>query len=136
MRIVDAIQAFPNLILALAITAALGPSIANAMLAIGFVATPGMARLTRGQALSVREREFVAAARVCGAAAAAIMRHHIWPIGTAPILGQATGLRGTAIVTEAALSFLGVGVQPPTPSWGAMLRTGSQYLEGAPWIGM
>jgi peptide/nickel transport system permease protein len=136
MRVVDAIQAFPNLILALAITAALGPSIANAMLAIGFVATPGIARLTRGQTLSVREREFIAAARVCGASPISIMRHHIWPNITAPIVVQATLLLGTAIVTEAALSFLGVGVQPPTPSWGAMLRTGSQYLEVAPWIGM
>ena len=136
MRIVDAIQAFPSLILALAITAALGPSIANAMLAIGFVAAPGMARLTRGQTLSVREREFIAAARVCGATPLAIVRQHIWPNVTAPIVVQATLLLGTAIVTEAALSFLGVGVQPPTPSWGAMLRTGSQYLEVAPWIGI
>lgn len=136
MRIVDAVQAFPNLILALAITAALGPSIANAMIAIGFVGTPGIARLTRGQTLSIREREFVAAARVCGATPIEIMRRHIWPNVTAPIVVQATLLMGTAIVTEAALSFLGVGVQPPTPSWGAMLRTGSQYLEVAPWIGM
>jgi peptide/nickel transport system permease protein len=136
MRVVDSIQAFPSLILALAITAALGPSIVNAMLAIGFVATPGIARLTRGQTLSVREREFVAAARVCGASPLSIMRLHIWPNVTAPIIVQATLLMGTAIVTEAALSFLGVGVQPPTPSWGAMLRTGSQYLEIAPWIGM
>jgi len=136
MRVVDAIQAFPNLILALAITAALGPSIANAMLAIGFVAAPGMARLARGQTLSVREREFVAAARVCGASPLEIMRRHIWPNVTAPIVVQATLLLGTAIVTEAALSFLGVGVQPPTPSWGAMLRTGSQYLEVAPWLGI
>jgi peptide/nickel transport system permease protein len=134
MRVVDAVQAFPNLILALAITAALGPSIANAMLAIGFVATPGIARLTRGQTLSVREREFIAAARVCGAAPLGIMRKHVWPNVTAPIVVQATLLMGTAITTEAALSFLGVGVQPPTPSWGAMLRTGSQYLEVAPWI--
>jgi peptide/nickel transport system permease protein len=136
MRFVDAVQAFPNLILALAITAALGPSIANAMLAIGFVGTPGIARLTRGQALSVREREFVAAARICGATPIGIMRQHIWPNVSAPIVVQATLLMGTAIVTEAALSFLGVGVPPPTPSWGAMLRTGSQYLEVAPWIGM
>src|SRR5207245_4380496 len=136
MRVVDAIQAFPNLILALAITAALGPSVANAMLAIGFVAAPGIARLTRGQTLSVREREFIAAARVCGATPLGIMRRHILPNVSAPIVVQATLLLGTAIVTEAALSFLGVGVQPPTPSWGAMLRTGSQYLEVAPWIGM
>ncbi|MBV9172076.1 MAG: ABC transporter permease [Chloroflexi bacterium] len=134
MRLVDAIQAFPGLILALAITAALGPNIANAMLAIGFVATPGIARLTRGQTLSVREREFVLAARVCGASPAGIVGKHIWPNVTAPIIVQATLLMGTAIVTEASLSFLGVGVQPPTPSWGAMLRTGSQYLEVAPWI--
>jgi len=136
MRVVDAIQAFPNLILALAITAALGPSIANAMLAIGFVAAPGIARLTRGQTLSVREREFIAAARVCGASALDIMRHHIWPNVTAPIIVQATLLMGTAIVTEAALSFLGGRLRLPTQSWGAMLRTGSQYLEVAPWIGM
>ena len=136
MRVVDAIQAFPNLILALAITAALGPSVANAMLAIGFVAAPGIARLTRGQTLSVREREFIAAARVCGATPLGIMRRHIWPNVTPPIVVQATLLLGTAIVTEAALSFLGVGVQPPTASWGAMLRTGSQYLEVAPWIGI
>jgi peptide/nickel transport system permease protein len=136
MRIVDAVQAFPSLILALAITAALGPSIANAMLAIGFVAAPGMARLARGQTLSIRERDFVAAARVCGASPISIMRQHIWPNVTAPIVVQATLLLGTAIVTEAALSFLGVGVRPPTPSWGAMIRTGSQYLEVAPWIGM
>jgi peptide/nickel transport system permease protein len=136
MRVVDAIQAFPSLILALAITAALGPNIGNAMLAIGIVAAPGMARLTRGQTLSVREHEFIAAARVCGASPVSIMRQHIWPNVTAPIIVQATLLLGTAIVTEAALSFLGVGVQPPTPSWGAMLRTGSQYLEVAPWIGL
>ncbi len=136
MRFVDAVQAFPNLVLALAITAALGPSIANAMIAIGFVAAPGMARLTRGQTLSVREREFVAAARVCGATPIQIMRLHILPNVSAPIVVQSTLLLGTAIVTEAALSFLGVGVQPPTPSWGAMLRTGSQYLEVAPWIGI
>lgn len=136
MRVVDAVQAFPSLILALAITAALGPSITNAIIAIGFVATPGMARLTRGQTLSIREREFITAARVCGATPRVIMRNHILPNVTAPIIVQATLLMGTAIVTEAALSFLGVGVQPPTPSWGAMLRTGSQYLEVAPWIGM
>ena len=136
MRVVDAVQAFPNLILALAITAALGPNIGNAMLAIGVVGTPGIARLTRGQALSVRERDFIAAARICGATPLEIMRRHIWPNVTAPIVVQATLLMGTAIVTEAALSFLGVGVRPPTPSWGAMLRTGSQYLEVAPWIGL
>jgi peptide/nickel transport system permease protein len=134
MRVVDAVQAFPGLILALGITAALGPSIGNAMIAIGVVSMPAMARLTRGQTLSMRERDFVAAARVLGASPLAIMTRHIWPNVTAPIIVQATLLVATAIVTEASLSFLGVGVKPPTPSWGAMLRTGSQYLEVAPWI--
>ncbi|MFN8526210.1 MAG: ABC transporter permease [Chloroflexota bacterium] len=136
MRFVDAVQAFPGLILALGITAALGPSIWNAMVAIGFVSTPAMARLTRGQTLTVREREFVSAAKVIGASPLSIMLKHIWPNVTAPIIVQATLLVATAIVTEAGLSFLGVGVKPPTPSWGSMLRTGSQYLETAPWISL
>jgi peptide/nickel transport system permease protein len=134
MRFVDAVQAFPGLILALGITAALGPSIGNAMIAIGFVSTPAMARLTRGQTLSMREREFVSAARVIGASPLKIMSRHIWPNVTAPIIVQGTLMVATAIVTEASLSFLGVGVRPPTPTWGSMLRTGSQYLEVAPWI--
>jgi peptide/nickel transport system permease protein len=133
-RFTDAVQAFPGLILALAITAALGPGIGNAMIAIGFVSTPAIARLTRGQTLAVREREFVEAARVLGTPPLQIMARHIWPNVTAPIIVQATILVASAIVTEASLSFLGVGVQPPTASWGAMLRTGSQYLETAPWM--
>jgi peptide/nickel transport system permease protein len=136
MRVVDAIQAFPGLILALAIAAALGPSIGNVMIAIGVVAAPGIARLTRGQALSMRERDFVAAARVVGVSPLAIMFRHIWPNVTAPIIVQATLLMASAILTEAGLSFLGVGVQPPTPSWGSMLQTGRQYLEVAPWISL
>ncbi len=134
MRIVDALQAFPGLVLALGIAAALGPGIGNAMIAIGVVATPAIARLTRAQSLSVREREFVQAAQVIGASPFAIITRHIWPNVTAPIIVQATLLVGTAIVTEAGLSFLGVGVVPPTPSWGSMIRIGSQYLEVAPWI--
>ncbi|MDP8922627.1 MAG: ABC transporter permease [Chloroflexota bacterium] len=134
MRFIDSVQAFPGLILALGITAALGPGIGNAMIAIGFVSTPAMARLTRGQVLSLREREFVHAAQVIGASPLTIMARHIWPNATAPIIVQATLLVATAIVTEASLSFLGVGVKPPTPSWGSMLRTGSQYLEVAPWL--
>ncbi len=134
MRVVDAVQAFPSLILALAITAALGPGAGNAMIAIGFVSMTTIARLTRGQTLSEREREYVAAARVIGVSPVAIMRRHIWPNVTAPIIVQATLGIATAIVTEASLSFLGVGVVPPTPSWGGMLRIGSQYLETAPWM--
>lgn len=134
MRFVDAVQAFPSLILALAITAALGPGIGNAMIAIGFVSMTTIARLTRGQTLSEREKEYVAAARVIGVPPLVIMARHIWPNVTAPIIVQGTLLIATAIVTEASLSFLGVGVVPPTPSWGSMLRTGSQYLETAPWL--
>ncbi len=134
MRFVDAVQAFPALILALAITAALGPGIGNAMIAIGFVSMTTIARLTRGQTLSEREREYVAAARVIGVPPRIIMARHIWPNVTAPIIVQATLLIATAIVTEASLSFLGVGVVPPTASWGAMLRSGSLYLETAPWL--
>ncbi|MFN8635363.1 MAG: ABC transporter permease [Chloroflexota bacterium] len=134
MRFIDALQAFPGLILALGITAALGPGIGNAMIAIGIVAAPAIARLTRAQTLAIREREFVAAARVIGASPFTIVTRHIWPNVTAPIIVQATLLIATAIVTEASLSFLGVGVVPPTPSWGSMIRTGSQYLEVAPWL--
>src|SRR5205085_2740798 len=134
MRIVDALQAFPGLILALGIAAALGPGIGNAMIAIGIVATPAFARLTRAQSLSIRERGFVQAGQVIGAMPWICITCHIWPRVTAPIIVQATLLVGTAIVTEASLSFLGVGVVPPTPSWGSMIRTGSQYLEVAPWL--
>jgi peptide/nickel transport system permease protein len=134
MRFVDAVQAFPGLILALGLAAALGPSIQNVMIAIGFISSPAIARLTRAQTLWVRETEYVAAAKVTGASPWIIIRRHIWPNVTAPIIVQATLLVATAIVTEASLSFLGVGVQPPTPSWGSMLRTGSEYLETAPWI--
>jgi peptide/nickel transport system permease protein len=140
MRIMDAVQAFPGLILALGITAALGPRfpdmppIWHAMIAIGIVATPAISRLTRAQTLSIREREFVQAAQVLGASPYKIITKHIWPNVTAPIIVQATLLVASAILTEASLSFLGVGVKPPTATWGSMLRTGSQYIETAPWL--
>ena len=98
------------------------------------MAAPAISRLTRAQTLAIREREFVQAARVIGASPYSIVTRHIWPNVTAPIIVQATLLIATAIVTEASLSFLGVGVVPPTPSWGSMIRTGSQYLEVAPWL--
>jgi peptide/nickel transport system permease protein len=134
MRMVDALYSFPALLLALAITAVLGPGLTNVMLAIGIVFTPAFARLVRGQALSVREREFVMAARVTGARPWRIMTAHIWPNVTAAIVVQASLLAASAIVIEAGLSFLGLGVQPPTPSWGAMLKEGYQYMEQAPWL--
>ncbi len=134
MRVMDSVQAFPSLILALAITAALGPSIGNAMIAIGITSMPLIARLTRGQTLSVREREYVTASRVLGASSVRIVARHVFPNITSPIIVQATLLIASAIVTEAALSFLGVGARPPTATWGSMLRTGSQLLEAAPWL--
>jgi peptide/nickel transport system permease protein len=134
MRVVDALYSFPALLLALAITAILGPGLVNVMLAIGVVFTPAFARLVRGQALSVRERDFVMAARVTGARPWRIMAVHIWPNVTAPIIVQASLQVAAAIVIEAGLSFLGLGVQPPAPSWGSMLKDGYQYMEQAPWL--
>jgi len=136
MRIMDGLWAFPALILALAITAALGQGITNTMIAIGLVYIPAFARLTRAQALSVRERDFIAAARVGGAGVWRIMFRHVWPNVTSPIVVQASLLVAGAIITEASLSFLGLGVRPPTPSWGSMLRTGYRFLETAPWLSL
>jgi peptide/nickel transport system permease protein len=134
MRVMDAIHAFPALVLALAITAALGTGIINIMIAIGIVYMPSYARLVRGQVLSVRERDFVVAAQILGATIPRLMFLHIWPNVTAPIIVQASLNVSTAILTEASLSFLGLGVRPPTPSWGSSLQGGYQYLSTAPWL--
>ena len=134
MRLTDALWSFPGLVLALAVGAVLGPGLFNAMLAVGVVFTPIFARLVRGQVLSVREREFVLAARMLGASGPRIMGLHILPNVTTPIVVQASVLVAFAIIVEASLSFLGLGVQPPTPSWGSMLRTAYQYLQPAPWL--
>ena len=104
------------------------------MIAIGIVATPAIARLTRGAGLTIREREFVHAARVIGASPMGDRRRHIWPNVTAPIIVQATLLTATAILTEAGAVLPRRRGKPPTPTWGSMLRTGSQYLEVAPWL--
>jgi peptide/nickel transport system permease protein len=134
MRVMDAIHAFPALVLALAITAALGTGIVNIMIAIGVVYMPSYARLVRGQVLSVRERDFVVAAQLLGAGIPRLMFLHIWPNVTAPIIVQASLNVSTAILSEASLSFLGLGVRPPTPSWGSSLQGGYQYLSTAPWL--
>jgi peptide/nickel transport system permease protein len=134
MRVMDAIHAFPALVLALAITAALGANIVNIMIAIGIVYMPSYARLVRGQVLSVRERDFVVAAQILGASVPRLMFKHVWPNVTAPIIVQASLNVSTAILTEASLSFLGLGVRPPTPSWGSSLQAGYQYLSTAPWL--
>ena len=132
--LVDALWSFPTLVLALAIAASLGPGLTNAMLAIGVVFTPIFARLVRGQTLSVRERDYVVAAQALGAAPGRLMLRHIWPNVTAPIIVQTSLLVASAIVVEAALSFLGLGIEPPTASWGSMLKAGYQYMQQAPWL--
>jgi peptide/nickel transport system permease protein len=136
MRLVDAIWSFPTLVLALAIAFTLGQGLVNAMIAIGVVFTPAFARLVRGQALSVRERDFVTAARALGAGPGRIMLWHIWPNVVGAIIVQSSLMVAQAIIVEAALSFLGLGVEPPQASWGSMLRAGYQYMERAPWLSL
>lgn len=134
MRLMDAMTAFPELILALGITAALKPGLLNVMVAIGVIGVPQFARLARGQALGVRQQEFVSAALAVGAGTGRVLTRHIWPNASAPIIVQASLRVASAIVTEATLSFLGAGVPPPTPSWGSMLQSSYQYTETAPWL--
>jgi ABC-type dipeptide/oligopeptide/nickel transport system permease subunit len=136
MRIVDTLWAFPTLVLALAIAASLGPGLSNAMVAIGIVFTPAFARLVRGQALSIRERDFAIAARALGAGPLRMMFCHIWPNVLGPIIVQASLMIPQAIIVEATLSFLGLGIEPPNPSWGSMLRQAYQYIERAPWLSL
>jgi peptide/nickel transport system permease protein len=134
MRIMDGLLALPTLVLALAITAMLGPSLNNAMLAIGITGVPVFARLVRGQVLSVREQDFVQAARSLGAGHVRMIGRHILPNVMSPIVVQASLTMPAAILAEAGLSFLGLGVQPPTPSWGAMLNTAKGYLQQDAWL--
>jgi len=134
MRVMDGLLAFPALVLALAITAALGPSLRNAMIAIGIVGIPGFARLVRGQVLSLRAEEYVQAARAAGLRDGRIVARHILPGTLAPIIVHASLRVAFAVLAEAGLSFLGLGTQPPTPSWGSMLNVGREYLEMAPWL--
>lgn len=133
MSAIDALLAFPGLILAIAITAALGPQIQNAMIAIGIVAIPVYARLTRGQVLAVREREYITAAEALGASPLRIVLRHIFPNITNPLIVQATLSTAFAILAEAALSFLGLGAQPPTPSWGQDIAYSQRYVANLIW---
>ncbi|AUW93119.1 MAG: ABC transporter permease [Sulfobacillus thermotolerans] len=136
MRVVDAALAFPALVLALAIAWILGPSLIHAVWAIAAVTIPQFARITRGQVLSARTREYVEAARCLGASPWRIMLHHVLRNAATPILVVATLNIGSAILAVASLSFLGLGPPPPAPNWGAMLQDGSQYLNMAPWISL
>jgi len=131
-RIVDVLMAFPGILLAIALVAVLGPSLTNVVLALSVIGWVGYARLVRSQALRAREFEFVQAARALGASAPRIVLRHVLPTAFPAVIVQATlGMAG-AIIAEAALSFLGLGVQPPTPSWGTMLDAGRSHLFDAP----
>jgi ABC-type dipeptide/oligopeptide/nickel transport system permease subunit len=133
MRIIDALLAFPALLLAISITAALGPQIWNAMIAIGVVAIPAYTRLTRAQVLSVREREYVTATRALGASSWRIVLRHILPNISNSLVVQASLSTAFAILAEASLSFLGLGAQPPTPSWGQDINYSQRYLTNMLW---
>ena len=133
MRLVDAILAFPALILAIAIVSALGPDLRNAMLAIGIVQVPVYARLTRAQVLSLKHQEFVTAARSIGGGPLRIVFRHLLPNLLNPIIVQVSLSAAFAMLAEATLSFLGLGAQPPTPDWGFMINTGSRYLANGDW---
>ncbi len=132
MRIVDVLLAFPGLLLAIALTAVLGPSLRNVVLALCAIGWTGYARLVRGEIRRMREREFVEAARALGTPASRIVVRHLLPLVAAPVLVQATFGMASAIVAEASLSFLGLGAQPPTASWGAMLNDGRAFVLIAP----
>lgn len=133
-RITDAMLACPNLILAIALAAFLGPSLTNAMIAIGITATPVFVRLTRGQVLAVKVEDYVEAARAVGNPGWRIAVRHILPNILPALLVQATLAIAAAIIAEASLSFLGLGQQPPAPSWGSMLNTAQRFLTNAPWM--
>lgn len=136
MRLTDALLSFPFLVLALAIAAVLGTGLSKAMIAIGIVFTPGFIRLSRAQVLSERERAYVEAARAAGVSDARIVWRHILPNSLSPVMVQASLAAAAAITAEATLSFLGLGTQPPTPSWGSMLNIAQAYLSKAPHLAL
>ncbi|MGB9857172.1 MAG: nickel transporter permease [Dictyoglomaceae bacterium] len=133
MRLIDIMLAFPAILLAIGIMAILGPKLSNAMIAVGIVAIPNYTRVVRATILSVKSKDFVNAARALGISPVRILFRHILPNCLAPIIVQATLGIASAILEAAGLSFLGLGAQPPTPEWGAMLSESRQYLRYAPW---
>ena len=133
-RLIDVMLAFPYLLLAMIVVAILGPGLTNAMVAIAIVYTPQIARVVRGVVLSVKEQEFIEAARAMGTGAVRILDRHIIPNIVSPIIVMATLTVGFMIVETAGLSFLGLGASPPTPEWGSMLATGRAFMLTSPWI--
>ena len=134
MRVMDIVLSLPALVLAISITAVLGPSLTNVMIAVGLVYAPTFARVARGPTLAVVRVPYIEAARAIGAGSGRIITRHVVPNVAAPILVQTTVSLSTAILTEAALSFLGLGTQPPTASWGLMLSASLHYMLIDPWI--
>ena len=134
MRIMDVFLAVPSILLAIAIVSALGPSIINLMVAISISSVPSYARIVRASVLSIRDQEFVEAARAIGANNARIIFRHIIPNSLAPVIVQGTLGVASAILSTAGLSFIGLGIQPPAPEWGSMLSGGRQYLRYAWWV--
>jgi peptide/nickel transport system permease protein len=132
MRSMDVLLAIPEILLAIAIVAALGPSISNLMIAVGISSIPGYARLVRASVLTIREQEFIEAAKAAGSSNIRIIFKHILPNCMAPIIVQATIGVAIAILTAAGLSFIGLGIQPPTPEWGSMLSGGRSYIRDYP----
>lgn len=129
MRIVDTLLSFPAIVLAIGVIAALGPGLVNAMIAVGIIFSPSFARLIRGQVLSVRSRLYVDAARTFGSPPWRIIGRHIVPNAVQPVIVQSAFLLAVALLAEAGLSFLGLGVQPPQPSWGGMLRQAARFID-------
>jgi peptide/nickel transport system permease protein len=136
VSVMDALMAFPTVLLAIGITAALGPSAANAVIALTAVYTPRTARIVRASVLVIRELDYVQAARASGARHGRIVLRHVLPNCLAPLIVQLTFIFAYAILAEAILSFLGMGPQPPTPTWGNIIAEGRNYIREAPWIAL
>jgi peptide/nickel transport system permease protein len=134
MRVMDGLMAFPAIILAIALMASLGPSVTNVIVAIGIVHSPRVARVVRGSVLVIRETPYVEAARALGASDLTLLGRHILPNCLSPVIVQGSFVFAAAVLTEAALSFLGVGVPPYVPSWGNILSEGRLYIQQAPWL--
>jgi peptide/nickel transport system permease protein len=134
MRVTDAFMAFPAVLLAIGITAALGPSMVNAIIALGAVYAPRTARIVRASVLVVREMEFVQAALASGASHSRVLWRHVMPNCMAPLIVQVTFIFAYAVLSEGILSFLGLGVEPPAPTWGNIIADGRQYMREAAWI--
>jgi peptide/nickel transport system permease protein len=134
MRVMDGLMAFPAIVLAIALMASLGPSVLNVIIAIGVVYSPRVARVVRGSVLVIRETAYVEAARALGASDLTFLVRHVLPNCVSPVIVQGSFVFAAAVLTEAALSFLGVGVPPYVPSWGNILADGRLYIQQTPWL--